>query len=463
MRSAAVGLVGLLGVVGCAGQPASREQAVVDAIANDNYVWTEREPALVAMKLRKMQRGPYEWMRGTASLYWRDLTEPGSPRAATAFGDPRSSRVLVVGDPHPENVGTFRAADGTMFVDWNDFDATGYGPYTGDLRRLAAGLVIAAHADAALGDELARAVATGYATQIAALAGDSSPAALVEGVHSLLDSELRKARTRGDAHRNLDEFAPVVDGKRVVAFGDLEPTAPDGVIEDRIEPAGAEAAAFVDRAIASWRVGRLDAAAATVKLRARRIGSGVSSYAVRRYDAVLEGASPAVEDDLLVELKETRDGVIVPGIAQREASEWDTPAIRSVDTQRRLQARDDGDVLLGAAQIGGLSFKVRDREAYQRGLSHEDLAALAAGDATHREELRALAALLGGALARAHGEALTADGVRGVTVIAPLLASREVAFADEVATVSVEAAAQITADHARFVDRDLFALIAGAP
>jgi len=31
------------------------------------------------MKLRMMQRGPYEWLRGTAALYWRDVTEPGGP------------------------------------------------------------------------------------------------------------------------------------------------------------------------------------------------------------------------------------------------------------------------------------------------------------------------------------------------------------------------------------------------
>lgn len=43
------------------------------------------------MKLRKLQRGPYDWLRGTAALYWRDVSEPGGERLATRFGDPRSS------------------------------------------------------------------------------------------------------------------------------------------------------------------------------------------------------------------------------------------------------------------------------------------------------------------------------------------------------------------------------------
>jgi len=65
--------------VGCAAPTTSREGRVLDALAEDNYAWALRDPALVRMKLRKMQRGPYEWLRGTAALYWRDVTEPGGP------------------------------------------------------------------------------------------------------------------------------------------------------------------------------------------------------------------------------------------------------------------------------------------------------------------------------------------------------------------------------------------------
>ena len=72
---------------------------------------------------------------------------PGGERPTTAFGDPASSRVLLVGDPHPENIGTFRAADGTILVEWNDFDAAGYGPYEADVRRLATAMVVAAGDD----------------------------------------------------------------------------------------------------------------------------------------------------------------------------------------------------------------------------------------------------------------------------------------------------------------------------
>jgi len=435
-----------------------REQRILTTLADDNYLWALRDPELTRLKLVKMQRGPYEWLRGTPVLFWRDLMEPGAPRPAPAFGDPASSRVLLIGDPHPENAGTFRAADGTMLVDWNDFDSTGYGPFTGDLRRLGAGLVVAAEDDA-IGAELVRRAATGYATQIVAIAGGQRAGAIGMGEHPFLDDELDTAKTRGDRNFALDEVAPARNGTRALAFGDLEPVAADGVLEDRLMPVSPAMADWLDRAIAQWQVGLLEPAAAVIKLRARRVGSGVSSYATYRFNVVLEGATADVTDDIVLEVKETREGVIIRGVPRLAAAEWNSPAARSVATQRRLQARTDSDPLLGHALVGGLSVKIRNREAYQRGLNRDDLTALAAGTPAERAQLADLAAIYGAMLARAHGQTLTEDGVPGAAVIAPLLAGREAAFTDDIVRLAAIDAAQVIADHTLMKDRDLFDLI----
>lgn len=451
----------LLLAASCAAEPPSRAQRIVESLSDDNLVAGRREPALVALKLRKMQRGPYEWLRGTASLYWRDLMEPGATRAETTFGDPASSRVLLVGDPHPENVGTFRAfSDGAMFLDWNDFDATGYGPFTGDLRRLAAGFVVIAElgkpGDVDLATELSKQVATGYAEQIAVIAAGERVPSLGTGVAELFDDELAKAQSRGAARFAVDELAPVEEDVRALALGDLESVADDGVIEDRVLAVDAEQAEMIDGVIAQWAPGRLTPAEAAIKLRARRIGSGVSSYPAFRFQVVLEGATPSPDDDRIIELKETREGVIVRGVPILQGAEWATPAERAVDTQLRLHARFDGDALLGAAQVGGLSFKIRDREAYQRGLDAPDLSELAVDDP---DQLRVIAKHYGMLLARAHAQALTADRVLGVTVIAPLITGRETELADEIAALAAADAAQVIADHALMKDRDLAGLL----
>lgn len=441
-------------VAGCADAlPNDRAQRVIDFLADDNYMWARRDPALVALKLTKMQRGAYEWLRGTSNLYWRDLTEPGGTRRPTAFGDPASARVLLVGDPHPENVGTFRAADGTMFADWNDLDAAGYGPFTADVWRLATGLVLVAASDEAYGTEIATRVAKGYTSQIAS----GTPFSLGMGMHPLLDKEMAKASTRGDMLFAIEELAPISNGTRVIAFGDLEPIADDHVFEDTVVPVGAEAAVWIDTAVERWAASRGETA--RVKLRARRIGAGVASYAAIRYNVVLEGPTTANDDDRIIELKEERDGIVLRGVPQLQSPEWDSPGARVVDAQRRLQSRRDGDSLLGYAHLGGLSLKIRDREAYQRGIDHLDLAELAEGSTAKRAQLLDLAELLGRLLAGAHGNALTSDGVRGATVIAPLLAGREAAFTDEVIAISRADAALVVADHAALAARDLAALV----
>ena len=366
--------------------------------------------------------------------------------------------MLLVADPHPENVGTFRATDGTMLVDWNDLDAAGYGPFTADVRRLATGLIVAAATDdEALAQQLVARVCAGYVATIAALAAGQDVRPMGVGAHPLLDKELAKARTRGEARQALDELAPVTGGIRYVAFGDLEPIAEDGVYEDTVQPVGAEAAVWLDRAVAQWAGRR--GIPAIVKLRARRLGAGVASYAALRYDVVLEGPTSANEDDVVLELKEERDGVVVHGMPQREAAEWSSPAERAVDAQRRLQARRDADPDLGNAELGGLSFKIRNREAFQRGLDHLDLAALAKGSASKRTQLTNLAELLGGLLARAHGRARTSDGVEGWRVISPLLVGREAAFTTELTTSARAEAQQVIEDHARMQGRDLSAAV----
>jgi len=423
-----------------------RERRVLDALADDNYMWSLREPELVAMKLRKMQRGPYEWLRGTAPLFWRDLMEPGVARYETSFGDPLSSRVLLVGDPHCENIGTFRAADGEQLVDWNDFDATGYGPFTGDVRRLGAGLSIVAAlgGDEAFASELVAAALTAYADEIAA----ASPVVVGVGVHEYFDDELEKARERGETLYAIDEVAPVMAGERVLALGDLEPVADDGLLEDRLLEVDRAVADMLDRAVAQWDP------RARVKLRARRIGSGVASYPAWRFNVVLEGPTDSPDDDRMIELKETREGTINRGVPQREAAEWGSPAIRAVDTQRRLQARPDADALLGSAQVGGLVLKIRDREAFQRGVDAEDLVELVEDD---RPQLLAIATTYGRLLARAHGRARTADDLLGAAVIAPLLAGRTVEWVTELSAAIADDTALIIADHASMADRDLAA------
>jgi len=428
VRSAAV-----LFVVGACAQPAEdhRDAFVIGVLADDNAIWGRREPALVRAKLAKMQRDPYLWLRGTNLVYWRDATTPGTARTS-AFGSVPSSRVLLVGDPHPENIGTFRLPSGEYAIEFNDLDAVGYGPYQLDVRRLAVGMIIAAQAEGADAEALAREVAAGYAARIAA----GATGVIGRGAHPFLDELIDDAIRDGDDDETLNEIAPILDGRRVMRFGDLEAVAADGVIENRMLPLGADERVAVDRALGDVDVVGIG----------RRIGTGVASYPALRYYVVLA-------DDTFLEMKEQREGLLLRFVPQYDSSEWESPAARIVDAQRRLHAQRDSDPLLRSADIGAFSIRIRDRADYQRGVDFEDITPLSV------MEQRTLARVFGELLARAHGNTTTLDGDRGAAVIAPLLAGREDAFVAEIASDALADHAQLVADYARSIDRDLAKLV----
>ena len=116
------------------------------------------------------------------------------------------------------------------------------------------------------------------------------------------------------------------------------------------------------------------------------------------------------------------------------------------------EAVTDADPLLGSAEASPLSIKIKDASSYQRGVNFDDIAVLAP------DQQSALAAIFGGMLARAHGQALTADGVRGWTVIAPRIANAVDGWSDEVAAFAA-LTAQLRDDWNRMKDRDLGAEI----
>jgi hypothetical protein len=98
---------------------------------------------------------------------------------------------------------------------------------------------------------------------------------------------------------------------------------------------------------------------------------------------------------------------------------------------------------------------VHDETAYQRGVDSTDIGALAV-DPDKRSQVPDLAELCGRLLARAHGAALTADGVPGWTVIMPVLGD---GFGDELSELAQADAAQTVADWQSLRTQDLAALV----
>jgi hypothetical protein len=267
------------------------------------------------------------------------------------------------------------------------------------------------------------------------------------GAAKYLDKLLAKALSNGDAGKDLSDVSEVVDGTRVFLTGDLDPVAPDGVVEGRLTSVDPIERARLDPALAPYLAQHPELG--TLLALARDYGSGVSSYPAIRYLAL-------VSADRIIEIKEERDGLVVP-LPRLEAAEWSSPAARSLDAQRRLQIRRDADALAGVVDEGTLTFRVQDHAAYQRGVNASDIGDLAI-DPTKQSQVTDLATIFGGMLARAHGLATTEDGALGWTVIEPVLGDGA-GFADEVSELAQADAAQVIADWQMLRDEDLGARV----
>lgn len=109
--------------------------------ATESYeAWLEQRTPLiaehVAIKHAQMAAAPFPFLRATF-YRWAQLWPELAGDAAKA------PSVLAVGDLHIENFGTWRDAEGRLIWGVNDFDETYELPYTFDLVRLAAGVIIA--------------------------------------------------------------------------------------------------------------------------------------------------------------------------------------------------------------------------------------------------------------------------------------------------------------------------------
>lgn len=464
----------------------ARSQWLHQTLILDTQVFLEREPEQAAGKLAKMGEKIYPFFRGTAAQYARDVMQPGSPGYwPSAYETAETSDVALVGDPHPENLGTFaRAADGEISVEFNDFDAATFGPYGFDLRRLALGYWIATEQirrqqaelevtdpSRMLGEEhrlaTARVVVRGYAEEIAGVAANPRQGApmLADAAGAVLAELVERAADDGVAREELADYTRMDDDdQRGMFLGDVEARRllvygehAQRVYEDTLVPLDERQAAHLRALLDGWAAsleGDTARAGATWRLQAsaRRLGAGVASYPVLRYYALLEGPTDSLDDDVLLEVKQVLDAVPMPGLPRFPGQPFYTNAERVAQMQRRLQSTPDADPWLGWVSLGADGYRVRWRTGYQRTLRVDRVGeALAAGEHTI-DDFLALAETSGRLLARRHGIAPKLDGRPGAPAIARAIDGDDEGLVEEVAGFVEAYAPQVLADHRAFVE-----------
>ncbi|MFR9675105.1 DUF2252 domain-containing protein [Streptomyces sp. TR06-5] len=410
------------------------------------------DPAAFRVKFRKMAASAFAFYRGTACLFYADLAARDGRFAGNPGNDPflddRTNRVWIHGDLHAENFGTYMDADGRLVFNVNDFDEAYVGPFTWDVKRFAASVALLGHAKALSDHQITEAVRTyagAYRERIGALAtgveDDSVRPLTLDTAEGPVLAALHAARST-TRFGLLEGMTEIRDVERRFSSGggaiDLDPATRRKVLEafeaylETLPP---------DRHV---RPG-----AYRVKDVVGRRGIGIGSAGLPSYNVLLEGHSDALENDLVIYMKQAQTPAVSrhiddPGIREYFRHEGH----RTVISQRALQAHSDP--WLGWTELDGAGQLVAEVSPYAVDLDWSDL--------DSPEEIEQVVADLGRATATMHAAADMAESGHSLVpfsterAIDAALAKDEDRFTSMLVDFAHDYGAQARRDHRIFVD-----------
>ncbi|MFI7276994.1 DUF2252 domain-containing protein [Streptomyces sp. NPDC049879] len=330
------------------------------------------DPAAFRVKFRKMAASAFAFYRGTACLFYKDVE---ADRDGGPFLDDRTGRVWIHGDLHAENFGTYMDSNGRLVFNVNDFDEAYVGPFLWDLKRFAASVALLGYtkalSDGMIGD-LVRTYARAYRERVRVLAGGGdgggedaavAPFTLETATGPLLGA-LRDARAR-TRFGLLDSMTEIRDHERRFA-----PGGGAVALDEETRAAVLDAFETYLRTLPeAWRT-RPDSF--RVKDVVGRRGIGIGSAGLPSYNLLLEGNSDALENDVVIYLKQAQVPAVSRHITdERIRSYFRHEGHRTVISQRALQAH--ADRWLGWTELGGAGQLVAEVSPYAVDLDWSDL------------------------------------------------------------------------------------------
>ncbi|MEU1616180.1 DUF2252 domain-containing protein [Streptomyces sp. NPDC005722] len=399
------------------------------------------DPAAFRVKFRKMAASAFAFYRGTACLYYADLADAGD---GSPFLDERTSRVWIHGDLHAENFGTYLDANGRLIFNVNDFDEAYVGPFTWDVQRFAASIALIGYSKALADDVisgLVRSYATAYRERVRALAqGEGVPALTLDSAEGPLLDALRHARSQ-------TRFG-LLDSMTEIRAWDRRFTAGGGAVELDGGTREKVLRAFEAYLDTLPETSRINPESHRVKDVVGRRGVGIGSAGLPSYNILLEGHTDALENDVVIYMKQGQTPAVSRHIADAAVREYFRhEGHRTVISQRALQAH--ADPYLGWTELDGVGQLVAEVSPYAVDLDWSDI--------DDPEQIEAVVADLGRATAGMHAAADDESGHSLVPfstedAIDAAIARDEEGFAESLVEFAHSYGARARADHQIFVD-----------
>jgi uncharacterized protein (DUF2252 family) len=364
----------------------ARLDLIVSTLGDAFAPLMEADPAAFRGKFRTMSADPHAFYRGSACLFYADVTEQDDP-----YTDEHSGRIWVHGDLHVENFGTYLNSDGRLVFDINDFDEAYLGRFTWDLQRFAASLALVGWQKALPEEDVTRLIGRylrAYLSQIDeyrtseeddfALHLDNTEGPIQEAL--VMARQQRRADLLDDSTQEVDGVRVFREGRGVRRLGKVERAkvvkAFEAYLETIPERRRSDRDLFYD-----------------LRDVVGKSGFGIGSAGLPAYNVLVEGYSQALDNDVVLSMKQAN----VPAISRFV----DTSAVeryfeheghRTVVSQRALQVHTDP--MLGYTELDGVGYVVSEVSPYEVDLNWAGL--------TEPEEISRVVDLLGRATAKIH-------------------------------------------------------------
>lgn len=341
-------------------------------------------------KYKKMAQSPFIFFRGSAYLFYYDVTQEWFP-----YHTPAYCPTWIQGDLHFENFGAFHNQEGKIVYDINDFDEGYLGSYLYDLLRMTVSVaLVCRELGYSIEDQITvmEAYLQAYYRQMTRFQErkDDPQTFFItkKKAEGAVRKLLKKLEKRSEAH---------LLGKVTTYFR----TERQFAASDEIKPLTDEQKASIKHVWSEYlkTVGKLkNRNIYEIKDIAVKNGSGTASIGLDRYYILIEGGEQEEQlDDIILEMKEVRTPIPAYFMEYSEAfwTSYPHQGQRVIMTQRAMH--QSADPFLGYATIDDREFYIRERSPYKKKLKLQSI--------TSKDEMINTVEIMGKITAKVHARA----------------------------------------------------------
>lgn len=367
---------------------------VIETILNefdDQCMGLDREKR--KLKYTKMMESPFRFFRGSAYLFYYDMTKIPFP-----YHTDQNKPTWIQGDLHMENFGAFQNEKGEIVYDVNDFDEGYIGSYLYDVLRMATSIALYCEAQGLSEEQQKGRIETyldAYYDQLKRFKkGKDDPFTLTfteNNTKGPIKKLLKKLAKRQREHLLKDITILNEENKRVFSWS------------EEIQPLNVEERKLLESLTESYfnsldQEDQKDISYYTIKDIAIKHGTGTASIGLDRYYILIEGEKELNgEDDLVLEVKEVRTPIPAYFLPYRDKfwGKYEHQGKRVVATQKAMHHLEDP--FLGYLTMDGREFYVRERSPYKKKVKASQLDTV--------EDFDAVLEIMGRVTAKIHSRA----------------------------------------------------------